>query len=70
MGRQFSGARGCVLAIHGGAGVITRERLSRALESRYRAVLERALRAGHAVLAAGGPALDAVVAAEIGRAHV
>jgi len=57
------GARGCVLAIHGGAGVITRERLSPSLESRYRAALERALRAGHAVLAAGGPALDAVVAA-------
>ena len=56
-------ARGCVLAIHGGAGVITRDRLSPSLEARYRAGLEGALRAGHAVLAAGGPALAAVVAA-------
>ncbi len=57
------GARGCVLAVHGGAGVVTRDRLSSSLESRFHAGLERALRAGHAVLAAGGPALDAVVAA-------
>jgi L-asparaginase / beta-aspartyl-peptidase len=61
--REAVGARGCVLAIHGGAGVITRTALSPSLEARFRAGLERALRAGHAVLAAGGPALDAVVAA-------
>jgi L-asparaginase / beta-aspartyl-peptidase len=57
------GARGCVLAIHGGAGVITRAALSASMEARFRAGLERALRAGHTVLAAGGPALDAVIEA-------
>jgi L-asparaginase / beta-aspartyl-peptidase len=63
MAREPTGARGCVLAIHGGAGVIARTALSSSMEARFRAGLERALRAGHAVLAAGGPALDAVVAA-------
>jgi L-asparaginase / beta-aspartyl-peptidase len=61
--RKTAGARGCVLAIHGGAGVIRREDLSRALEARISAALERSLRAGHAIFEAGGPALDAVVAA-------
>ncbi|MBB5206993.1 isoaspartyl peptidase/L-asparaginase family protein [Chiayiivirga flava] len=51
-----------VLVIHGGAGVI-RADLDPAQERDARAALERALRAGHAVLAAGGPALDAVQAA-------
>ena len=51
------------LVIHGGAGVITREKLSPELETRYRADLARALDAGHAVLSGGGVALDAVVAA-------
>src|SRR3954471_12348096 len=61
--RKAAAPRGCVLAIHGGAGVIRREDLSRALEARIGAALERALRAGHAVFEAGGAALDAVVAA-------
>ena len=51
-----------VLAIHGGAGVV-REGLSPEAEAAARAGLERALRAGHAKLQAGAPALDAVVAA-------
>lgn len=51
-----------VLAIHGGAGVV-RAGLSPADEAAARAGLERALRAGHAKLQAGAPALDAVVAA-------
>jgi beta-aspartyl-peptidase (threonine type) len=51
------------LVIHGGAGVIVRERLAPELEAQYRAELKRALDAGYAVLAAGGTALDAVVAA-------
>jgi len=51
-----------VLAIHGGAGVV-REGLSAEDEAAARAALERALRAGHARLAEGAPALEAVTAA-------
>jgi beta-aspartyl-peptidase (threonine type) len=51
------------LVIHGGAGVIVRDKLSPELEAQYRAELQRSLEAGYAVLAAGGSALDAVVAA-------
>lgn len=51
------------LVIHGGAGVITRDRLSAEDEAAIRADLDRALDAGHAVLARGGSALDAVEAA-------
>jgi beta-aspartyl-peptidase (threonine type) len=51
------------LVIHGGAGVITREQLSEADEAAVRADLDRALDAGHGLLAAGGTALEAVVAA-------
>ena len=50
-----------LLVIHGGAGV-TRG-LSADEEKLARAALEQALRAGHAQLAAGKPALDAVTAA-------
>ncbi|WP_079248272.1 isoaspartyl peptidase/L-asparaginase [Lysobacter antibioticus] len=51
-----------VLVIHGGAGVI-RAGMDRAEEDAARAALAQALRAGQAELAAGKPALDAVVAA-------
>jgi L-asparaginase / beta-aspartyl-peptidase len=51
------------LVIHGGAGVIVREKLSPSAETEYRAALQRSLDAGYAVLAAGGSALDAVIAA-------
>ncbi|MEO6365323.1 MAG: isoaspartyl peptidase/L-asparaginase, partial [Luteimonas sp.] len=50
------------LVIHGGAGVIEREALSAENEKAIRADLDRALDAGHAVLAKGGSALDAVSA--------
>lgn len=50
------------LAIHGGAGVIERHDLDPETEAAYRQVLTEALAAGEAVLASGGPALDAVVA--------
>ena len=52
-----------VLAVHGGAGVITRGNLSAEAETEIRAALERALRAGHAEIVAGKPAMDAVIAA-------
>jgi beta-aspartyl-peptidase (threonine type) len=51
------------LAIHGGAGVIERDRLTPAKDAEIRAALGAALAAGEAVLAAGGSALDAVTAA-------
>jgi beta-aspartyl-peptidase (threonine type) len=51
------------IAIHGGAGVIERQDLTPEREAEYRATLERALRAGHDVLLAGGSSTDAVVAA-------
>jgi beta-aspartyl-peptidase (threonine type) len=51
------------IAIHGGAGVITRSSLSAEDEAAYRADLARALDAGYEVLQAGGPSLDAVTAA-------
>lgn len=56
-------ARPTALVIHGGAGVIERDKLSAADEAAIRAALDRALDAGNAVLARGGTALDAVEAA-------
>lgn len=53
------------LVIHGGAGVIERSALSPQDEREIRASLDRALDAGNAVLAKGGSALDAVVAAVV-----
>lgn len=51
------------LAIHGGAGTIPRETMTPEREKAYRDALELALRRGHAILAEGGAALDAVEAA-------
>jgi L-asparaginase / beta-aspartyl-peptidase len=50
------------LVIHGGAGVIDRDKLSAEDEAAIRADLDRALDAGHAVLTRGGQAIDAVEA--------
>jgi L-asparaginase / beta-aspartyl-peptidase len=62
-GGQVATATRAVLVIHGGAGVLTRERYPTALQAQYHAALKAALHAGHAVLASGGCALDAVEAA-------
>ncbi len=51
------------IAVHGGAGTLAPADLTPENELAYRAGLERALRAGFAVLDAGGPSIDAVVAA-------
>lgn len=48
------------LVIHGGAGTILKENMSDSLEEAYEAVLEKAIRAGHEILAKGGDAMDAV----------
>jgi beta-aspartyl-peptidase (threonine type) len=50
------------LVIHGGAGVIERDRLSPEKDKEIRVALQGALDAGSKVLAAGGSALDAVEA--------
>ncbi len=52
-----------VLAIHGGAGTITRAQMTPEREQQYREALRQALQEGYAVLQAGGSSLDAVVAA-------
>jgi beta-aspartyl-peptidase (threonine type) len=54
--------KGWSIAIHGGAGVITRERLDDAQRAEIEAALSGALDAGTKVLADGGSALDAVEA--------
>ncbi|WKE67025.1 isoaspartyl peptidase/L-asparaginase [Gallaecimonas kandeliae] len=51
------------IAIHGGAGTISRANLSPEQEKAYHAKLQEALDAGYAVLDKGGRALDAVQAA-------
>lgn len=49
-----------VIAIHGGAGTLSRSNISLEQEAAYHAALAGILRAGQALLAAGGTALDAV----------
>lgn len=56
---------GFALAVHGGAGLIRRDALSEAREVACLESLRVALRAGGAVLSAGGSALDAVTAAVV-----
>jgi len=51
------------IAIHGGAGAITRASMSAEKEQHYLAELERIVSSGQAILAAGGSALDAVTEA-------
>ncbi len=48
------------LVIHGGAGDVRRDEISASLEEKFRRVLGETLAAGHALLAAGRPALDVV----------
>jgi L-asparaginase / beta-aspartyl-peptidase len=55
--------QGWALAVHGGAGVILRDRTTPESDAAVRDALGRALDAGERVLAAGGAALDAVEAA-------
>ncbi|EKE86919.1 isoaspartyl peptidase/L-asparaginase family protein [Idiomarina xiamenensis] len=51
------------IAIHGGAGTITRANLSAEQEQAYKDKLKQALDAGYAVLEKGGNSTDAVIAA-------
>jgi beta-aspartyl-peptidase (threonine type) len=52
-----------LLAIHGGAGTINPSRMTAELRNAFHQGLRAALLAGHAVLAKGGSALDAVTSA-------
>jgi L-asparaginase / beta-aspartyl-peptidase len=56
-------AKNFALAIHGGAGTISPEQMTPALEHDLRAALQRSLEAGRAILQTGGSSLDAAVAA-------
>ncbi|WP_244907520.1 isoaspartyl peptidase/L-asparaginase family protein [Nitrosomonas aestuarii] len=51
------------LVIHGGAGLIKRDKLTPEREQAFMQVLTQSLNVGHAVLAAGGSSIDAVIAA-------
>jgi beta-aspartyl-peptidase (threonine type) len=48
------------IAVHGGAGVITRDRMAPETEAEYRDMLKAVTDTGAAILARGGSALDAV----------
>ncbi|WP_347158755.1 isoaspartyl peptidase/L-asparaginase family protein [Pontibacter chitinilyticus] len=48
------------IALHGGAGTITRASLTAPQEAAYRSALKSAVEAGYQLLASGGTALDAV----------
>ena len=50
------------LVMHGGAGTIRPEEMTPEQEADYRATMTEAMEAGHAILADGGAALDAVIA--------
>ncbi|MCB0662539.1 MAG: isoaspartyl peptidase/L-asparaginase [Saprospiraceae bacterium] len=50
------------IAIHGGAGIITRDRMTPEKETAYRSALDTALTIGENLLKEGAPALDAIEA--------
>lgn len=62
-GAERSGGKMFAIAIHGGAGTLSRKDMSETQEKAYRAGLEEALDAGYAVLARNGTSLDATIAA-------
>ncbi len=53
------------IAIHGGAGTLSRKNMTPEKQAEYEAALQQALDAGVAILAEGGSAMDAVMAAVI-----
>ena len=59
----MGGAADWTLVIHGGAGMMTRDRIAAELDSGARSGLAMALEAGSAILGSGGTAMDAVEAA-------
>ncbi len=63
LGGEPMPAEKVVLVIHGGAGPVSKELMTPELETLYRADLDEALKAGHAVLKRGGKGVAAVEAA-------
>src|SRR4051812_41633599 len=61
--KSMSRNQRCALAIHGGAGTISPDKITPEMERELRAGLQRSLEAGHAILRDGGSSLDAVIAA-------
>jgi beta-aspartyl-peptidase (threonine type) len=53
-------AKNYALVIHGGAGVMDKDKMSTEVQNEYIAVLDQALRIGDSVLANGGTYLDAI----------
>jgi L-asparaginase / beta-aspartyl-peptidase len=49
-----------VIVVHGGAGVITRDKMTPEIDKEYRAALAEAINTGKKILAGGGSSLDAV----------
>jgi L-asparaginase / beta-aspartyl-peptidase len=64
-GRQMSRGKKIALAIHGGAGIISRKDLTSEKEKSYREGLEEAVSEGWKILETGGTAIDAVVKSTI-----
>ncbi|ALT00404.1 isoaspartyl peptidase/L-asparaginase family protein [Lacimicrobium alkaliphilum] len=60
---ETTGQSPIAIVIHGGAGTINRANMSEEREQQYRAKLEQAIKAGHALLAQGASSLDATIAA-------
>jgi beta-aspartyl-peptidase (threonine type) len=50
------------LVVHGGAGTISKKNITPEIEAQYRASINIALLAGHAILKNGGTSTDAVIA--------
>jgi beta-aspartyl-peptidase (threonine type) len=63
VGVPAAGGKMFAIAIHGGAGTLSRSDMTAAQEKEYRAGLETALDEGYAVLESGGASLDATIAA-------
>lgn len=57
----FAGDQPFGLVLHGGAGTLTRENITKEVDAEYRRTLEYALNAGYEVLEKGGSAEQAVV---------
>lgn len=53
------------IAIHGGAGTLTKALITPEMELKYTTALEEAVKIGYAVLSSGGNAVDAVAAAVV-----
>ncbi|MBR9906725.1 MAG: isoaspartyl peptidase/L-asparaginase [Gammaproteobacteria bacterium] len=60
---QAGAADNFAIAIHGGAGTITRDSMTPEREAQYEAKLQEAVNAGYAVLEKGGDSMDAIVVA-------